>query len=454
MVVLTCARSGSTLLRFILDSHPGLACPPETGIVELCTRLGVVAMLLDGPPTDAPPGLSNLAAATIRSWVSVNYSAYLAKVGKKRWCDKSLGSAESANRFLDLFPKAKFICLYRNCLDVIDSTLEASPFGLRGYGLDPFAAAHPGNNVAAVADYWAWHTRMITEFQDAHQDVCLGVRYEDLVSDPEGQADRIFAFLGEAPVPGISRACLPSGQEQFGAGDHKIWSTFEITPDSVGRGTRIPPRAISAPVLAMVNSLLERLDYQILDPDARVPRVTAGPYRPGPAGGGGAVTGQTPGAADDVAGLDELEDILTDRLAATGPALAAGQGPGAAQAASFVICATTEQGPGEPPLGRWWRVDAPSGSVSRGGEHAPAFGSGQWGVIGDACTWRSVLAGELNLATALRQSWLRYTGTPVQAQNVPSALRSDPRSGILTRLLATPPAATCAARPAQHGIGN
>jgi hypothetical protein len=30
--VLTVARSGSTLLRFILDSHPDLACPPETNI--------------------------------------------------------------------------------------------------------------------------------------------------------------------------------------------------------------------------------------------------------------------------------------------------------------------------------------------------------------------------------------------------------------------------------------
>jgi hypothetical protein len=28
--VLCMARSGSTLLRFLLDAHPELACPPET----------------------------------------------------------------------------------------------------------------------------------------------------------------------------------------------------------------------------------------------------------------------------------------------------------------------------------------------------------------------------------------------------------------------------------------
>jgi Sulfotransferase family len=67
IVVPTCARSGSTLLRLLLDSHPELACPPETGVVDLCTRLGVLSMLLDGPPTGARPGLTGLAAASIRS---------------------------------------------------------------------------------------------------------------------------------------------------------------------------------------------------------------------------------------------------------------------------------------------------------------------------------------------------------------------------------------------------
>lgn len=32
VIVLTIARSGSTLLRFILDSHPEPACRPETSL--------------------------------------------------------------------------------------------------------------------------------------------------------------------------------------------------------------------------------------------------------------------------------------------------------------------------------------------------------------------------------------------------------------------------------------
>jgi len=34
--VLCNGRSGSTLLRFLLDAHPDLACPPETNLPSLC----------------------------------------------------------------------------------------------------------------------------------------------------------------------------------------------------------------------------------------------------------------------------------------------------------------------------------------------------------------------------------------------------------------------------------
>jgi hypothetical protein len=37
--ILTASRSGSTLLRFILDSHPDLARPPETLIGSSCAAM-------------------------------------------------------------------------------------------------------------------------------------------------------------------------------------------------------------------------------------------------------------------------------------------------------------------------------------------------------------------------------------------------------------------------------
>ncbi len=335
VVVLTCARSGSTLLRFILDSHPELACPPETGVVDLCTRLGVLSMLLDGPPTGVRPGLTGLAATSIRSWVTATFGTYLIRAGKTRWCDKSLGSAESAHRFLDLFPQTRFICLYRNCMDVIDSALEACPFGLRGYGMDPYVAAHPGNSVGAVADYWVTHTRAITEFEQAHPSACLRLRYEDLVADPEAQADRIFTFLGEMPVPGISQSCLAPGRELFGPSDHKIWATSSITADSVGRGSRLPVQAISPPVLTLINGLLDQLGYPLASPG--VPS-RAAPDKHGAPGTPASIppARQAPATApgDDAAALDELEELLASRLS---DGLMPAGSPGGGERGSVVI---------------------------------------------------------------------------------------------------------------------
>ncbi|MFN2568680.1 MAG: sulfotransferase [Candidatus Dormibacteria bacterium] len=37
--VVCCSRSGSTLLRYILDTHPLVACPPELHVAQLCRRL-------------------------------------------------------------------------------------------------------------------------------------------------------------------------------------------------------------------------------------------------------------------------------------------------------------------------------------------------------------------------------------------------------------------------------
>jgi len=54
--VLCNGRSGSTLLRFMLDAHPDLACPPETNLPGLCVQLATVWSLIEGAPMSANRG--------------------------------------------------------------------------------------------------------------------------------------------------------------------------------------------------------------------------------------------------------------------------------------------------------------------------------------------------------------------------------------------------------------
>ena len=58
--VLCGGRSGSTLLRFLLDAHPDLACPPETNLPAMAGQLATVWSLIAGAPLasergDEPP---------------------------------------------------------------------------------------------------------------------------------------------------------------------------------------------------------------------------------------------------------------------------------------------------------------------------------------------------------------------------------------------------------------
>src|ERR1051326_1552759 len=88
--ILTASRSGSTLLRFILDSHPDLACPPETMIGSTCVSMIrlVYSMEKFGAAErfdiSAPPDLSPDNVKAIREFLDNAYSRYLDQRGKNR----------------------------------------------------------------------------------------------------------------------------------------------------------------------------------------------------------------------------------------------------------------------------------------------------------------------------------------------------------------------------------
>src|SRR5580692_6946529 len=107
--VLCNGRSGSTLLRFLLDAHPQLACPPETNLPDLCAQLARVWSLIEGAPLsanrgDEPPVIPDAAIAGVRETVDRMVGSYLERRGKQRYCDKSLGTARYARLLTRIYP--------------------------------------------------------------------------------------------------------------------------------------------------------------------------------------------------------------------------------------------------------------------------------------------------------------------------------------------------------------
>jgi hypothetical protein len=454
--VLCNGRSGSTLLRFVLDAHPDLACPPETNLPMLCVQLATVWSLIEGAPLsanrgDEPPQIPEAAIAGVRETMDRMVGSYLARRAKTRYCDKSLGTARYAPLLRRVYPEARFICLYRHPMDVIASGAEACPWGLNGYGFDPYIAATPGNAVMALANFWADNVRVTLAAEESFPEACLRLRYEDLVADPEATAAAVFEFLQVPAAPGITQACFSAERERFGPADYKIWYTSQISADSVGRGWSVPTAMIAPQLLAVMNELAGRLGYLAVDGDwgtteppndLRVPVALPGAEPDD----GSATVGQAGEAgaraeAAAPAGTPEMPRAVPQitggppRSERLGAALRSGlmNGSGAEPARllaphageTFVAVAITKGGalPAE-----YWLVDIGKATVSMAGSEAQE--NSDWDVIGTVEAWEKVIDRQVNLSVALRSCELRYCDN---GETTP--LAADARLGILGWLL-------------------
>jgi hypothetical protein len=411
--ILTASRSGSTLLRFILDSHPVLACPPETGLGQACGQLAGTLSTLENSASgsrdvDEEVLASPETAAVVRAAIDFGFGRYLRRRGKSRWCDKSLDNVQYAHLLARVFPDAKFICLYRHCMDVVASGAEACPWGLHRFGYDQFAARHPGNSVAAIADYWLLCAHLAMDFEQHHPERCHRVRYEDLVAEPERTATEIFSFLEVENVPGITATCFEREHEADGPSDEKIWFTGAVTGGSVGRGAVVPVGAFPPGMLPVLNQALTALRYRPVDEEWNTavgpldPRLS--PERtPDPAS-----TVEHPELTAMARVIDtrirSCSDAQRSAISTYWPRLAGAtvavvvQGSDGAQAELRVRFPASEAGPA---------ADTPDAAC------VPV-------VIGNPATWTSLLDGQANLITEISAGRIRCVN-----QDDPHRVRTD-----------------------------
>jgi protein-tyrosine sulfotransferase len=189
LLCLTYAYSGIAQFRQIMSGRAGVTCTAGTGLLPLCEQaLGTWRAIED---RDGP--VSALARSSVASMVGMMTSVVLAGSGAKRWCEVALGESRAAKAFLNVFPAAKFLCLHRNCLDVMRSGVLAHPWGMADSPFAPFAALHEGS-AAVIAAYWAAHTEALLTFEADNPAACLRVRIEDLIANSAAATDGILAF--------------------------------------------------------------------------------------------------------------------------------------------------------------------------------------------------------------------------------------------------------------------
>lgn len=272
--VACCARSGSTLLRLLLDAHPTLTCPAETDLAVLVEQYVAIATgplrgaAAPGGEEGSPDGVTARAEQHARAVAEGLLADRLARTGKAAWCDKSLSNVFHLDRLAAVWPEARFVLLHRHCMDMVLSGLEASPWGLSEYGFGPVAQRSPTDTVVALAAYWADRTARMLDFERRQGDRCLRVRYEDLVARPAVELSRLWDHLGVERVAHAADT-LAAGLDAAGSGagpaDHTIWYTHGLHAEAVGQGARVPPDHVVGPLRAHVNELLGALGYPLVD---------------------------------------------------------------------------------------------------------------------------------------------------------------------------------------------
>jgi hypothetical protein len=190
-------RSGTTMLRLILDANPELAVPYESQFVDSVItrwpqyapggRLDVDRLMADiGRRVDRMHISLDEARARLRALpepvtagtaVSTVFQVYADQEGKPRWGDKTPRYARHIPLLASTFPNARFVHLIRDGRDVALSYLD-QPFG--------------PSNIWDAAIHWKTSVSLARrDGPPLGADRYIEVYYEDIVADPRAELPKL-----------------------------------------------------------------------------------------------------------------------------------------------------------------------------------------------------------------------------------------------------------------------
>jgi hypothetical protein len=203
-----CPRSGTTLLRTMLNSHPELAMPHETRILvegyrrrsewgdlaDTGNRRALARWVVDRrvsrhrrltEDTEALVEAMVAAPPTLGSVLGAGFRLYANRHGKSRWGDKRPSLVLNLEAVFAMFPDAQYVNIVRDPRAVVASIRRVGRrHGWEAHGL-------PGGT-----DTWERSVRAADRWRRRlPADQFLEVQYEHLVSHPATVIERVAEFL-------------------------------------------------------------------------------------------------------------------------------------------------------------------------------------------------------------------------------------------------------------------
>ena len=210
--IVGCPRSGTTLLKRMVDSHPSIAIPTETHWIPRFykKRTGLTPEDLVTP---------ELIAKLVEYWRFPKFNVDREDIEKTIACGKTISYAAFVSRFFDLYgqsqgkrlvgdktppyvrdipllhalwPKARFVHLIRDgrdvCLSMMNWDRSHKTVGrLSTWSEDP---------VSTTALWWEWHVRLGLEGgRPLGAELYYEIRYESLIESPKDECAALCDFL-------------------------------------------------------------------------------------------------------------------------------------------------------------------------------------------------------------------------------------------------------------------
>lgn len=215
-------RSGTTLLRLMLNAHPDITAPPESGFLQWWFQKYSNWSKEDNEkPKKRQQFIRDIfSSKKIETWglneeildhiiqvkkpshygalITLVYEAYAVGMGKNPQLilDKNNYYINHLTLLKQIWPEASFIFIIRDGRDVASSYLEVNKLQTQS----PYRPNLP-NNIASIAKEWYENNQKVLNFMEHENSNSLLIRYEDMVIHPKQTLDKLMNFFGLSYAP-------------------------------------------------------------------------------------------------------------------------------------------------------------------------------------------------------------------------------------------------------------
>jgi protein-tyrosine sulfotransferase len=269
IIILGAPRSGTTLLRRLIDAHPHIACPGETNLFRACGRFLQSERIAEGVRMGVLDGLGYAGFSRdevlkrLREFAFSFHREYARREGKSRWADKSALDAFYLEAIEELCgDEVHFVCIQRHGLDVACSIQDLCEKN-GGYLAEfhEYIRRYP-MQLEAFTHLWVELARAIDDLAKRRPQNTILVTYEDLSARPDEIMGRIMEFVGESWDTAFTDRAL-ANRRSLGLGDWKTYGRGSIDPSSVGRWRKLSRDTINR-LGAICNPALVLCGYEAI----------------------------------------------------------------------------------------------------------------------------------------------------------------------------------------------